>query len=188
MHATDYSSILQMLRSFDSFEQAKEILSQNSEASDALELLKEYEELGNNIGDYSGMSYVLKKGALIISGDGYVDYSKIKKIPFGITYFCWNNLSVKIPRNLPSTLTYFTFHHTTLDEIPDYLPNSITHLNCSQSPIQKIDKLPPNLEVLICKNCDLYSISNLPLSLKELHCSGNYNLEPPKLPPNCKMC
>lgn len=65
--------------------------------------------------------------------------------------------------------------------LPEYIPDHIIHLNCSNNYIQKIQVLPDTIEYLDCSiNVLNNKIEKLPSNLKKLICNDNYHLK--KLP------
>ena len=84
-------------------------------------------------------------------------------------------------------LKYLHYDSMNISVLP-ILPSSLLELYCQFNPaLNELPALPPLLEKLDCRGCDLRSLPALPDGLQELCCDDNSNLASlPRLPPALK--
>ena len=93
-------------------------------------------------------------------------------LPEGLKILCCKINKLKNLDGLVHSLTHLDCSNNELTRL-DNLPSGLQFLICSLNKIECLDMLPCALEHLICSSNEITSLDNLPSSLKFLDCDAN---------------
>lgn len=119
----------------------------------------------------------------------FITNCKIKVYPYTLPIPNWiSSLSIEhteineLPC-LPINLTRLYISNTTMEILPDYLPNTLTEFILEKTPrIDKLSPLPRNLNKLICADTSIRRLPPLPENLYTLYCWNNKLTRLPQIP------
>jgi Leucine-rich repeat (LRR) protein len=116
----------------------------------------------------------------------FLSINELPNIPDGVkVLICYGTGLRNLPENLPDSLTHLCCAANHLIRLP-ILPPRLEHLSCTSNNLVELPILPTSLLNLWCDSNELETLPSLPQSLWILSCAKNRLRSLPVLPPNLK--